>query len=229
MKKSAEETVRELDTNAAAGISRQEAARRRARYGANETTKKPDRGASSGGIGAMMLPAAILAAAAVLCLLTKDYLSAAVVFGSALVTAGLKGYSLARIRRVLTSIAAVTAPMSTVVRDGVPEIIETVQLVPGDLVQLRAGDIIGADMRLVESISLVMDESIPARRLYGRAEGRRRRHGRGRGPLLAPQYVLYGYGRPLRQRGARSSLRRDATSPRRLRCARLTSTSAAAR
>lgn len=158
--KSAEETVRELDTNAAAGISRQEAARRRARYGANETTKKPDRGASSGGIGAMMLPAAILAAAAVLCLLTKDYLSAAVVFGSALVTAGLKGYSLARIRRVLTSIAAVTAPMSTVVRDGVPEIIETVQLVPGDLVQLRAGDIIGADMRLVESISLVMDESI---------------------------------------------------------------------
>ncbi len=158
--KSIEETVRELDTNAAAGISGQEASRRRARYGLNDTAKKPERQLSSGSIGGMMLPAAFLTAAAVLCLLTQDYLSAAVVFGSALVTAALRGYSLARVRSVLSSIAAVTAPMSTVVRDGIPEIIETTQLVPGDVVQLRAGDIIGADMRLIESINLVMDESI---------------------------------------------------------------------
>ena len=157
--KSIEETVRELDTNIAAGISGQEASRRRARYGLN-TIKKQERQLSAGNIGNAILPAAILTAAAVLCLLTQDYLSAAVVFGSALVTAALKGYSLARIRSILSSIAAVTAPMSTVVRDGIPEIIETAQLVPGDVVQLRAGDIIGADMRLVETIHLVMDESI---------------------------------------------------------------------
>ncbi len=158
--KSVEETIRELDTNTAAGISALEAARRRTRCGLNETMKKPDRQVASGGISGMMLSAAILTAAAMLCLLTKDYLSAAVLFGSALVTAALKSYSLAKIRRVLTSIAAVTAPMTTVVRESIPEIIETTLLVPGDLVQLRAGDIIGADMRLVETINLVMDESI---------------------------------------------------------------------
>lgn len=158
--KSVEETIRELDTNAAAGISAREAANRRKRYGVNETVKKPDRQVAAGSISGMMVSAAVLTVAAVLCLLTRDYISAAVLFGSALVTAGLKSYSLAKIRRVLTSIAAVTAPMTTVVRDGIPEIIETSLLVPGDLVQLRAGDIIGADMRLVESINLVMDESI---------------------------------------------------------------------
>ena len=112
--KSVEETIRELDTNAAAGISAREAANRRKRYGVNETVKKPDRQVAAGSISGMMVSAAVLTAAAVLCLLTRDYISAAVLFGSALVTAGLKSYSLAKIRRVLTSIAAVTAPMTTV-------------------------------------------------------------------------------------------------------------------
>ena len=158
--KSVEETLRELDTNAAAGISASEAAARRTRYGANEPAKKPERQVVSGSVGGMMTSAASLTAAAVLCLLTSDYLSAAVLFGSALFTAGLKSYSLAKIRRILSSIETVTAPMTTVVRDGIPEIVEATRLVPGDLVQLRAGDIIGADMRLVETIDLVMDESI---------------------------------------------------------------------
>ena len=158
--KSIEETIRELDTNAAAGISPLEASGRRTKYGSNEPVKKPERVIAPGGTGSMMLPSILLLAAADLCLLSKSYVASAVLFASALVTALLKTYSLAKIRRVLSSIAAVTAPMTTVVREGIPEIMETSLLVPGDLVQLRAGDIIGADMRLIESINLVMDESI---------------------------------------------------------------------
>ena len=58
--KSVEETLRELDTNAAAGISASEAAARRTRYGANEPAKKPERQVVSGSVGGMMTSAAIL-------------------------------------------------------------------------------------------------------------------------------------------------------------------------
>ena len=52
-----------------------------------------------------------------------------------------------------------SAPHSKVLRDGeVTEIVST-QIVPGDIVVLDTGDIIPADMRLIEAVNLKIQES----------------------------------------------------------------------
>lgn len=49
---------------------------------------------------------------------------------------------------------------ATVIRDGVPISIETTELVPGDLVQLRTGSVVPADVTLLSSQAIECDESI---------------------------------------------------------------------
>ena len=49
---------------------------------------------------------------------------------------------------------------ATVIRDGAPISIETWQLVPGDLVQLRTGSVVPADITLISSEGIECDESI---------------------------------------------------------------------
>jgi ATPase, P-type (transporting), HAD superfamily, subfamily IC len=48
---------------------------------------------------------------------------------------------------------------ATVIRDGEKQIIDAAHLVPGDIVELVAGDMISADARIIESSSLAVDES----------------------------------------------------------------------
>src|SRR5450756_836279 len=51
-------------------------------------------------------------------------------------------------------------PKSTVVRAGVPEVIDTRQIVPGDVILLQAGDRVPADARLFTCKTLKVDESM---------------------------------------------------------------------
>jgi len=48
---------------------------------------------------------------------------------------------------------------TTVIRSGTKQIIEANQLVPGDIIELNAGDVITADARLIESSSLQVEEA----------------------------------------------------------------------
>jgi Mg2+-importing ATPase len=45
-------------------------------------------------------------------------------------------------------------------RDGAPTEVDVVDLVPGDIVELRLGDIVPADVRLLEAVGLECDESV---------------------------------------------------------------------
>ncbi|MEX2464537.1 MAG: HAD-IC family P-type ATPase, partial [Gaiellaceae bacterium] len=65
-----------------------------------------------------------------------------------------------RAKRALDRLAALVAPVATVVRDGKARAAAVQELVPGDLVRLKAGDQIVADGPLVESYALAVDESI---------------------------------------------------------------------
>ncbi|TDW26061.1 Ca2+-transporting ATPase [Breznakia blatticola] len=60
----------------------------------------------------------------------------------------------------LEALQKMTTPQSRVIRDGKEQIIQTSDLVPGDIVKLEAGDFIPADCRLVEANALKSDESI---------------------------------------------------------------------
>jgi len=62
--------------------------------------------------------------------------------------------------RALDALKNMNAQMTVVLRNGVKESIDAVQLVPGDILTLDAGDLIPADARLVESVNLKVEESI---------------------------------------------------------------------
>lgn len=59
----------------------------------------------------------------------------------------------------IEALQTMTAAKCKVMRDGSPIVVESSQLVPGDLVLLEAGDAIPADGRLIESASLKIEEA----------------------------------------------------------------------
>lgn len=64
-----------------------------------------------------------------------------------------------RAEKAVEALKRMAAPLVNVVRDGVARPIASRDLVPGDIVLLEAGAIIPADMRLIESAQLKIDES----------------------------------------------------------------------
>ncbi|MCL1801483.1 MAG: cation-translocating P-type ATPase [Promicromonosporaceae bacterium] len=68
-------------------------------------------------------------------------------------------YQEGRAEKALDALKKMNTFRSTVIRDGVPEIIDANQLVPGDLLVLTAGDVITADARLISASSLQVEEA----------------------------------------------------------------------
>jgi len=60
----------------------------------------------------------------------------------------------------LEQLKKLSSPTAKVIRDGKIEVINSIYLVPGDLVILESGDRIPADSILVEGNNLMMDESL---------------------------------------------------------------------
>ena len=64
-----------------------------------------------------------------------------------------------RAERTVRALRRMSAPTARVIRDRSHLVIPAAELVPGDLVQLDAGDIVPADARLLEATALQVDES----------------------------------------------------------------------
>ena len=64
-----------------------------------------------------------------------------------------------RAERAIEALKEMAAPTAAVVRDGEEEEIPAREVVPGDIMILRAGDKIPADARLIESINLQVEEA----------------------------------------------------------------------
>ncbi|KAK8428017.1 potassium/sodium efflux P-type ATPase [Phyllosticta citricarpa] len=62
--------------------------------------------------------------------------------------------------KAIMSLYALSAPMSKVIRDGNVDQVKAETLVIGDIVQLNVGDIVPADVRLVDGINLSTDEAL---------------------------------------------------------------------
>ncbi len=61
--------------------------------------------------------------------------------------------------KALDALKNLSAPHARVIRNGVETVIDAVELVPGDIIHLEAGDFVPADARLLKSVSLKSEES----------------------------------------------------------------------
>ncbi|GHD92421.1 carbonate dehydratase [Pseudocitrobacter faecalis] len=143
------------------GLSRDEAAARLQKLGPNALPQKKGKPAWLRFLAHFNdVLIYILLAAAVMTAVMGHWVDTAVILGVTVINA-LIGYiqennaekSLQSIRNMLSSDAQV-------IRDGKHATIPTTDLVPGDIVVLRAGDRIPADMRLIEAHNLRVEEAI---------------------------------------------------------------------
>lgn len=149
-----------LKTDAKAGLNADELAARRARYGANELREIPPTP-----FWVRLLEQfksfviLILIVAAVLSVLLGDYVEAVAILAIVLLNAALGVTQESRAEAALSSLQRLAAPQARVVRGGHHQDVEAVDLVPGDLVLLSAGNYVPADLRLIDSVNLRVDEA----------------------------------------------------------------------
>ncbi len=89
----------------------------------------------------------------------------------------------AKAEKALEALKKMLTPTVRVWRDGRPEVLATRFLVPGDVVVFEAGDVVPADVRLLEAVNLLVDEA----HLTGESEPVRKQPG----PLTAPGLKPY--------------------------------------
>jgi Ca2+-transporting ATPase len=199
-----EEVARALGSDPVSGLTRAEAARRLAAHGPNEL-------AAARGVSAWSLFLAQLRNVLVLILLVAVGLSAvvghtveAIVISVIVLFAVLLGFAQEyRAERAIEALRALAAPLATVIRDGLEEDVPAREVVPGDVLLLRAGDRVPADGRLVEAVSLQVEEaaltgeSMPVEKTTERLDDPDLVVGDRRNMVYAGTVVTYGKGRAL--------------------------------
>lgn len=152
--------VDDLGTDALHGLTGAEAAARRARYGPNRWVV-PRRVTFLKVLADEVTEPMMLLLAAIAVLYgvwgRLDDTVAVVVIIAAVV--GVEVFAEFRAKSVIASLGELTAPTTPVVRDGSTVSVGVDDVVPGDLVPLAAGARIPADLRLVETWGLRVDES----------------------------------------------------------------------
>lgn len=62
--------------------------------------------------------------------------------------------------KTMDSLRSLSSPTAQAVRDGKSVTISTQEIVPGDLVEIKTGDTIPADVRLIDAVNLETDEAL---------------------------------------------------------------------
>jgi len=101
----------------------------------------------------------ILIIAAILSIVAGEPVDGGVILGIVILNAVLGITQERKASNALEALKSMAAPKAKVIRQGQIDLIDSSALVPGDLVQLEAGDYVPADLRLVEVVNLKIDES----------------------------------------------------------------------
>ncbi|WP_425329556.1 HAD-IC family P-type ATPase [Stappia indica] len=154
------EVLAALDA-APSGLSDEEAACRLATYGENRLPEAPRRGPLIRLLSQFhnVLIYVLIGAAAVTALL-GHYVDTGVIVAVVIVNAVIGFIQEGRAEQAMDAIRDMLAPHSSVLRDGRRKGIASVEIVPGDIVLLEAGQRVPADLRLLEAAGLRIDEAL---------------------------------------------------------------------
>ena len=102
----------------------------------------------------------LLALAGVLAVVLGEVRDGLLILGGLVPIVGADVVTEFRAERALEALRAAAAPRADVRRDGEPREIRARELVPGDVVLLRVGDVVPADVRIIRSDALTIDRSV---------------------------------------------------------------------
>jgi Ca2+-transporting ATPase len=158
--------ARAFDTNPAGGLTASAAAQRLAIDGPNELAAKPPTPHWRRAVRQFTDPLVLLLIVAIAISLAAWAVDGAgavpleaVVIAAIVVLNAIIGYwQESKAIRAVDALRRLTGTHMTVVRDGEPQSVLSVEVVRGDVVLLAEGDAVGADARLVEAASLRLDD-----------------------------------------------------------------------
>ncbi len=142
------------------GLTEKQAKRREKQYGPNvlrESGRKPVWKVFLEQFQDLLV--IILIGAAVISMLTGSLESTIVIFAVITLNAVLGTIQHEKARKSLESLKSLSSPLAVVLRDKMKIQIPSREVVPGDILYLESGDLVVADGRLLESVSLQINES----------------------------------------------------------------------
>jgi Ca2+-transporting ATPase len=158
--RAAADVASQLGTSSRGGLTADEAAARLRRYGPNALAQVGARW----GVRIFLSQftdflVLVLIGACIVSAFLGEYVDAAAIFAIVMLNGVLGFVQEYRAEKSLQALREMAAPKAAVVRDGREKVLDTRDVVPGDLVRLRAGDRVPADLRLFEEYNLQVDEA----------------------------------------------------------------------
>jgi len=142
--------AKELGTDAEKGLSSQEIALRQEKYGPNQLEEKKGRSAFSLFLDQFKdFMIWVLIGAALVSGFLKEWVDAFAIIGIVILNSILGFVQEFRAEKSLAALRKLSSPNSKVIRDGSIQVIPSSEIVPGDLVEMEAGDFVPADSRVV--------------------------------------------------------------------------------
>ncbi|KAL3436860.1 hypothetical protein BDV09DRAFT_163870 [Aspergillus tetrazonus] len=153
--------LKELGTNVDEGLTKDEAARRLQQYGPNQLDE--GEGVSVVKIlvrqvaNAMML---VLILAMAVSFGIQSWIEGGVISAVIILNIVVGFFQEYAAEKTMESLHSLSSPTGTVSRDGETFSVPSAEIVPGDMVELRTGDTVPADIRLVEAVNFETDEAL---------------------------------------------------------------------
>lgn len=159
-----------LKTDAATGMTTAQAEEKLRKYGQNKLDEAPPRtflqrfgDQMKNVMIIILLVAALLSLGMSIYHYTQgeqaDWIEPIVIVAIILVNAVMGVLQESKAEKALEALKNMAAPVCRVWRDGVLTVLPATQLVPGDIIEMEAGDMVPADCRLLETASFRCDES----------------------------------------------------------------------
>jgi Ca2+-transporting ATPase len=154
------DVLQELQVDRSKGLSQAEADSRQQRYGVNRLQGKKKKS-----VIRLLLAQLqdwliyILLAAVIVTLVMAEYVDAGIILMVIILNAILGVIQEVKAGNAIEALQKISSPKALVRRDGNSKEIESENLVPGDILILDAGRFIAADIRLIESANLQVEES----------------------------------------------------------------------
>ena len=158
--KSLEETLQEFKVNPITGLSSDEVTARLGQYGKNQLKGKPKKSMISLFLAQLqdMLIYVLLGAAAIT-LFIGEYADSVIILLVVVLNAVIGVFQEYKAEKAIEALQKMTTPRALVRRDGEVKEINSEEIVPGDIIIIDAGRYIPADLRLIESANLQIEES----------------------------------------------------------------------
>jgi len=149
-----------LDTSVESGLDATAAGARLTEYGRNELVKKQQRPTWMLMVDQFTSPMILVLIAAAVVTFLIGHGKDTVVIMAIVVFNGVVGFVQEyRAGQAMDALQRMSSPQARVVRGGEVTLVPAAEVVPGDVVHLEQGDIVTADMRLLEAPGLKIDEA----------------------------------------------------------------------